>query len=237
MNAQSQELFPEPDDPQRLEIPDLQESEYYSPLQAIKPYAFLEQFVLPQSDGEELVECPACYERLVQAHQEKENGNDYWAVELDCPDCGWCTTHLAVSEFRAQRLVMESIEAQRALKLELLSIRNLPDTSGENTEPELRCCEHCHSDLVQTVEAEELNDEYEELTVYCPECDTLKTDIYSIESVDKFLEIDTEATEVIVTVLKKLVKENREAENKNAEIEFQALARLISAGHVLPEDF
>jgi hypothetical protein len=121
--------------------------------------------------------------------------------------------------------------------IEVVYFDDLPARSGAAPEapaaPPARpisVCDECGSDLVYPLDWQEADDHHWEMTLRCPECQTVRSGIYDYGSVEAFEEELDRGTEQLVSDLRSLSQANMEE-----DVERFAMALAFDA--VLPEDF
>lgn len=95
---------------------------------------------------------------------------------------------------------------------------------------ELHICPSCESHLVYPVNWSEANQTHWEVTLRCPNCEWLETDIFDQDTVEQFDEELDRGTDDLVDDLKRLIYANM------AE-DIDRFCEALSNDHVLPEDF
>ena len=101
----------------------------------------------------------------------------------------------------------------------------LPVADGD-----LHVCEACGSRLVYPLEWEEAGPRHWEVTLRCPDCETIGIGVFDQETVERFDEVLDEGTDALVADLKHIMQ-------ANMEDEVGRFVRALEAGHIVPEDF
>jgi hypothetical protein len=91
-------------------------------------------------------------------------------------------------------------------------------------------CPACAADLVYPVEWEEADGRHWEVTLRCPNCERLETDILHQEAVERFDEELDRGTEALVRDLRRLT-------HANMEDELDRLTAALRADAIWPMDF
>jgi hypothetical protein len=91
-------------------------------------------------------------------------------------------------------------------------------------------CEHCSSHLVEPVEWSAAGPERWRVALSCPDCGYWTEGVFSQECVDRFDERLDEATEAMVSELKRL-------QDANMADDVERFIAALDVGAILPEDF
>jgi hypothetical protein len=94
----------------------------------------------------------------------------------------------------------------------------------------INVCEDCGSGLVYPLDWQEADDHHWEMTLRCPECESVETGVYDFRSVESFEEELDRGTEQLVADLRRLSQANMEED-------VARFAMALEADAVLPEDF
>ena len=95
---------------------------------------------------------------------------------------------------------------------------------------DIHVCPECRSELVYPVAWEEADRSRWEVSLRCPNCEWMTTDIFEEEAIQRFDETLDRGTEALVADLRQLTRANMEE-----DVERFVVA--LMAGHLLPEDF
>lgn len=95
---------------------------------------------------------------------------------------------------------------------------------------QLHICPDCGSQLVYPVAWEEATRTSWEVTLRCPNCEWLVTDVFEEAVIQRFDDTLDRGTEALVADLRQLARANMEED-------VTRFAEALGAGHVLPEDF
>ena len=91
-------------------------------------------------------------------------------------------------------------------------------------------CPTCHAPFVIPVDAVEIDAWHFSVSLHCPNCDWVGTEVYDDEALERF-DIGLDAgTRALVRTLEELAYEN-------ANADFEAFAMALAADAILPEDF
>ena len=91
-------------------------------------------------------------------------------------------------------------------------------------------CPTCHAPFVVPVDAVEIDAWHFSVSLHCPNCDWVGTEVYDDEALERF-DIGLDAgTRALVRTLEELAYEN-------ANADFEAFAAALAADAILPEDF
>jgi len=112
--------------------------------------------------------------------------------------------------------------------IEVVYFQDGEDLSGENRD--LHLCPTCGSDLVFPVDWSEASQTHWEVTLRCPNCEWLDTDVFDQETVERFDEELDRGTDLLVEDLKRLIYANMEEQ-------VERFCNALASDHVLPEDF
>ena len=106
------------------------------------------------------------------------------------------------------------------------------DSGGrEAAEPrELHLCPSCYSDLVYPVDWSEASQTHWEVTLRCPNCEWIETDVFDQDTVERFDEELDRGTDQLVDDLKRLIYANMEEQ-------VERFCEALNKDYVLPEDF
>ena len=104
--------------------------------------------------------------------------------------------------------------------------RALPGRPGAD----LHVCGECASGLVYPLEWEEAGPSHWEVTLRCPNCESVATGVFDQPTVERFDEELDRGTDALVRDLKRLT-------HANMEDEIERFARALEAGHIVPDDF
>jgi uncharacterized protein with PIN domain len=118
-------------------------------------------------------------------------------------------------------------------KVTLPSGKTIEVISFEDLAPlqtDIHVCPECTSELVYPVAWEEADRSRWQVSLRCPNCEWLLTDIFEEETIHRFDETLDRGTEALVTDLRQLTRANMEED-------VERFVAALSAGHVLPEDF
>jgi uncharacterized protein with PIN domain len=122
---------------------------------------------------------------------------------------------------------------QYVRKVTLPSGKTIEVVSFEDLTPaatDIHVCPECRSELVYPVAWEEADRSRWEVSLRCPNCEWMTTDIFEEEAIQRFDETLDRGTEALVADLRQLTRANMEE-----DVERFVVA--LMAGHLLPEDF
>ena len=97
-------------------------------------------------------------------------------------------------------------------------------------ETDLHCCRGCGSELVYPTQWSEADDNSWQVTLRCPECETVRDGIFGQTSVDAFDEELDAGTSALVADLRRLTRANMSEEGER-------FLAALAADAILPEDF
>jgi hypothetical protein len=95
---------------------------------------------------------------------------------------------------------------------------------------DLHVCLECTSDLVYPVDWSEASQTHWEVTLRCPNCEWLETDVFDQDTVERFDEELDRGTDQLVDDLKRLIYANMEEQ-------IERFCEALTNDYVLPEDF
>jgi hypothetical protein len=105
------------------------------------------------------------------------------------------------------------------------------DSASQTADPrDLHVCPVCCSDLVYPVDWSEASNTHWEVTLRCPNCEWIETDVFDQQTVERFDEELDRGTDQLVDDLKRLIYANMEEQ-------VERFCEALSKDYVLPEDF
>lgn len=123
-------------------------------------------------------------------------------------------------EQHVRKVVLPSGKAIEVVALDV------PAPAGD----QLHICPDCGSQLVYPIAWEEAARMSWEVTLRCPNCEWLVTDIFEEAVIQRFDDTLDRGTEALVADLRQLARANMEED-------VARFSEALCAGHVLPEDF
>jgi hypothetical protein len=129
------------------------------------------------------------------------------------------------SHQHVRRIVLPSGKTVDVVYFDDAAPTPLPMDDGD-----LHMCGSCSSQLVYPLEWEEAGPRHWEVTLRCPECETVTVGVFDQETVERFDEVLDEGTDALVSDLKHIMQ-------TNMEDEVGRFVRALEAGHIVPEDF
>jgi hypothetical protein len=91
-------------------------------------------------------------------------------------------------------------------------------------------CPTCRAPFVVPVDAVEVDAWHFSVSLHCPNCDWLGTEVYDDAALERF-DIGLDAGQRL------LVRALEEFAYENAQVDFEAFARALASDAILPEDF
>jgi hypothetical protein len=91
-------------------------------------------------------------------------------------------------------------------------------------------CPMCHAPFIVPVDAVEVDAWHFSVSLYCPNCEWVGTEVYDDEALERFdIGLDTGTRELARTL--------EELAYENAIADFESFAAALAADAILPEDF
>jgi hypothetical protein len=125
-----------------------------------------------------------------------------------------------------QRIVLPSGKSIDVIRFEPRSEPAKPDLGPRS----LTMCPSCRSHLVHPIDWDEAGPSQWEVTLRCPNCEWIATDVFEQDLVDQFDEELDAGTQELVSDLERLARANME----------EAVERFVAAlqdDHIVPSDF
>jgi hypothetical protein len=127
-----------------------------------------------------------------------------------------------------RRVVLPSGKTIEVVYFEELEATAAPATPAAPRD--LHVCPACESELVYPLDWEEAGPRHWEVTLRCPNCEWLGTDVYDQDTVDRFDEVLDDGTDALVADLKHLM-------HVNMQDEVARFVQALDRDLIVPDDF
>jgi hypothetical protein len=125
-----------------------------------------------------------------------------------------------------QRIILPS-----GKEIDIVRFHPSDDITSPGLKPRsLTMCPQCRSHLVHPIDWEEAGPERWEVTLRCPNCEWVATDVFEQELVDRFDEELDAGTQELLADLDRLSRANMEEA-------IERFADALRADHIVPSDF
>lgn len=111
-----------------------------------------------------------------------------------------------------------------------IEVIRFDDPARADERAELHRCQICPSELVYPTKWSEAGETSWQVTLRCPECESLREGVFDQEAVDAFDELLEVGTSALVADLRRLTRANMAEEGER-------FLAALSADAILPEDF